>query len=35
MSSSSSQQVQGVSVSPGDWVYADWDGILVSKKQLD
>jgi regulator of ribonuclease activity A len=28
-------QVQGVSVSPGDWVYADWDGILVSKKQLE
>eukprot|EP00882_Tetradesmus_deserticola_P004560 GHRQ01004807.1.p1 GENE.GHRQ01004807.1~~GHRQ01004807.1.p1 ORF type:complete len:171 (+),score=48.24 GHRQ01004807.1:622-1134(+) len=28
-------QVQGVAVSPGDWVYADRDGILVSKKQLE
>lgn len=27
--------VQGVDVRPGDWVYADWDGILISRKQLD
>eukprot|EP00878_Enallax_costatus_P036528 GHUV01041025.1.p2 GENE.GHUV01041025.1~~GHUV01041025.1.p2 ORF type:complete len:186 (+),score=31.84 GHUV01041025.1:118-675(+) len=26
--------MQGVKVVPGDWVYADWDGILVSKKEL-
>jgi hypothetical protein len=24
-------EVQGVAVSPGRWVYADWDGILISK----
>ena len=24
----------GVAIAPGDWVYADADGILVSKEQL-
>jgi regulator of ribonuclease activity A len=24
----------GVPVSEGDWVYADWDGVVVSKKEL-
>jgi len=24
----------GVTISPGDWVYADEDGILISRKQL-
>jgi regulator of ribonuclease activity A len=24
----------GVTVAPGDWVYADGDGILVSKEEL-
>ncbi|KQV79892.1 ribonuclease [Massilia sp. Root351] len=27
-------QISGVAVSPGDWIYADADGILVSQKQL-
>eukprot|EP00775_Hariotina_reticulata_P008456 gene8456-8640_t len=26
--------IAGVTVSPGDWVYADKDGILVSKEEL-
>lgn len=26
--------LKGVKVNPGDWIYADWDGILVSKKDL-
>jgi len=28
-------QVSGVDVSPGDWIYADADGILVSRQELD
>lgn len=24
----------GVPVREGDWVYADWDGVVVSKKEL-
>jgi regulator of ribonuclease activity A len=26
--------VAGVTVHPGDWVYADKDGVLVSKEEL-
>jgi regulator of ribonuclease activity A len=26
--------IQGVTVRPGDWLYADEDGIVVSVKQL-
>ena len=26
--------VQGVAVNPGDWIYADADGILVARQQL-
>ena len=26
--------VGGVAVSPGDWIYADADGVLVSRQQL-
>ncbi|MFM2085891.1 MAG: hypothetical protein RLZZ237_760 [Pseudomonadota bacterium] len=28
-------QISGVDVSPGDWIYADADGILVSRQELD
>jgi regulator of ribonuclease activity A len=28
-------QIQGVWVSPGDWIYADQDGILVSAVELN
>jgi len=27
-------QVQGVTINPGDWIYADADGILVSRQKL-
>jgi regulator of ribonuclease activity A len=27
-------QLLGVPVAEGDWVYADWDGVIVSKKEL-
>eukprot|EP00879_Flechtneria_rotunda_P002747 GHRR01002955.1.p1 GENE.GHRR01002955.1~~GHRR01002955.1.p1 ORF type:complete len:222 (+),score=68.23 GHRR01002955.1:861-1526(+) len=27
--------IAGVTVSPGDWVYADKDGVLVSKEELE
>ena len=27
-------QIQGVAVNPGDWVYADADGILVAQQKL-
>lgn len=27
-------QLLGVPVWKGDWVYADWDGVVVSKKEL-
>lgn len=27
-------QLLGVPVCEGDWVYADWDGVVVSKKEL-
>jgi regulator of ribonuclease activity A len=27
-------EVLGVKVSEGDWVYADWDGVIVSKQEL-
>lgn len=27
-------EVQGVKVAEGDFVYADWDGVVVSKKEL-
>lgn len=26
--------IGGVSISPGDWIYADEDGVVVSKEQL-
>eukprot|EP00879_Flechtneria_rotunda_P027479 GHRR01029440.1.p1 GENE.GHRR01029440.1~~GHRR01029440.1.p1 ORF type:complete len:145 (+),score=24.67 GHRR01029440.1:610-1044(+) len=26
--------ISGCKISPGDWIYADWDGVVVSKKQL-
>lgn len=26
--------IGGVQIRPGDWVYADLDGVLVSKEQL-
>eukprot|EP00775_Hariotina_reticulata_P010187 gene10187-10347_t len=26
--------MQGVTVAEGDWIYADWDGVLVSKRKL-
>jgi regulator of RNase E activity RraA len=26
--------IAGVTVEPGDWVYADKDGVLVSKEEL-
>jgi regulator of ribonuclease activity A len=25
----------GVTVAEGDWVYADWDGVVVSKRRLE
>ena len=28
-------QIAGVAVAPGDWVYADADGILVASRQLE
>ena len=28
-------QVSGVAVSPGDWIYADADGVLVASHELD
>jgi regulator of ribonuclease activity A len=27
-------ELLGVGVAEGDWVYADWDGVVVSKKEL-
>jgi regulator of ribonuclease activity A len=27
-------QIQGVAVNPGDWIYADADGILVAQQKL-
>ena len=27
-------QVQGVSICPGDWLYADADGVVISAKPL-
>lgn len=28
-------QISGVAVSPGDWIYADADGVLVASHELD
>ena len=28
-------EISGVAVHPGDWVYADADGILVARQELD
>jgi regulator of ribonuclease activity A len=28
-------QIQGVWIKPGDWLYADEDGVVVSSRQLD
>ncbi|MBW3507620.1 ribonuclease E activity regulator RraA [Janthinobacterium sp. NKUCC06_STL] len=28
-------QISGVAVHPGDWIYADADGILVARQELD